>query len=123
MQPFVIPVKGLKAGESVFHWTAGREFFGTFGNSEIQDADLEVEARVLNEDFGIECECSVEGSVTVLCDRCLGELRLPVSVSFSVEGVYDLAQDIYDEVCVSLPMIKVHPEGECDGDTVKFLSK
>ena len=123
MQPFVIPVKGLKAGESDFLWKADGKFFEAFGNSEIRDADLEIRVHVTNEDFEIEAACGVEGTVTVLCDRCLGDLTLPVCVSFATEGVFDLTQDIYDEVCLSLPMTKVHPEGGCDEGTVRFLSK
>lgn len=123
MQPFVIPVKGLKDGVNEFHWHADGEFFGTFGNSDIRDADLNIDVSVSNLDFEIEGECRVEGTVTVLCDRCLGELLIPVDLSFEVEGTFDLNQDIYDEVCLSLPIVKVHPEGECDEETVKYLSK
>ncbi len=123
LQPFVIPVKGLKAGENDFLWKADGKFFEAFGNSEIQDADLDIRVHVVNEDFGIEADCSIDGTVTVLCDRCLGELEIPVSVEFSSEGVYDLNQDIYDEVCLSLPLTKVHPDGGCDEGTIRFLSK
>ena len=93
-------------------------------------------------------DLDIEGTVVVACDRCLGELTLPVSVhpSFSVkfgeaaEGKasaadgdreiiflpesdtdMDLSQVIYDYVCTSLPMLRVHPEGECDPGTVKYL--
>ena len=123
MQPFVIPVKGLKDGVNEFHWHADREFFESFGNSEIRDADLDIGVSVANSGFEIEGECRVEGTVKVLCDRCLGELILPVDLAFEVEGTFDLNQDIYDEVCLSLPIVKVHPDGECDSETVKYLSK
>ena len=97
----------------------------------------------------IGLDLDIEGSVTVTCDRCLGDLVLPVSVHprFSVkfgqepasaEGApaegdreivflpetdteMDLSQLVYDYVCISLPMSRVHPEGECDPDTVKYL--
>ena len=123
MQPFIIPVKGLKAGSSEFHWHAGGEFFGSFGNPDILDADLAVEVSVVCDGPGIEASCRIEGTVTVPCDRCLAPLVLPVSVSFETEDTYDLNQDIYDEVCLSLPIIRVHPEGGCDEDTLKYLSK
>ena len=93
-------------------------------------------------------DLDIEGTVVVACDRCLGELTLPVSVqpSFSVkfgdtsegnasavdgdrEIIFlpesdtdmDLSQIVYDYVCTSLPMLRVHPEGECDPATVKYL--
>ena len=35
----------------------------------------------------------------------------------------DMGQTLYDLVCVSLPMCKVHPEGECNPDALARLSK
>jgi uncharacterized metal-binding protein YceD (DUF177 family) len=36
---------------------------------------------------------------------------------------WDLSQAVYDYVCLSLPIQRVHPEGECNPDTVRFLSQ
>ncbi|MBO4756854.1 MAG: DUF177 domain-containing protein, partial [Bacteroidales bacterium] len=33
----------------------------------------------------------------------------------------DLGQIVYDYVCTSLPLSRVHPDGECDPETVKYL--
>ena len=89
-------------------------------------------------DVTVKCDrCT--GDVTVKCDRCLADLKIPVDIQvpFSVmfssyaedaeEGVsdevilldgssseIDLGQIIYDYVNLSLPIKKVHPEGECD---------
>ena len=35
---------------------------------------------------------------------------------------WDLSQAVYDFVCLSLPLQRLHPEGECDPNTVRFLS-
>ena len=88
--------------------------------------------------------------MTVACDRCLEDLQLPVeahpafSVKFGEEASseeemregsreilflsasdaeLDLSQAIYDYVCLSLPMQRVHAEGECNPDTVRFLGQ
>ena len=93
-------------------------------------------------------DVDIEGTVVVACDRCLGDLELPVSVSpsfsvkfgeapedksFGAEGDreilflpesdtdMDLSQIVYDYVCTSLPLSRVHPEGERDPETVKYL--
>lgn len=123
MQPFVIPVKGLKDGSNHFDWHADGEFFKTFETSEILDADLQISVDVDNEETGIDVKCRIDGTVVVICDRCLENLTLPVHTSFDGEGNLDLNQDIYDYVCISLPMQRVHPEGECNEDTLKYLSK
>lgn len=123
LHPFVIPVKGLAPGKNHFEWAAGREFFELFENSDIIDADLKISVDADSGDFSLAVECRIEGHVTVICDRCLENLELPVSTSFEEEDVYDLTQDIYDFVCLSLPMQRVHPEGACNEETLKYLSK
>ena len=123
LQPFVISVKGLKPGESHLDWHADGEFFAAFENSEIKDADLNISVDIFNDEFEIKVKCGIEGSVTVTCDRCLEDLVLPVRTSFEEDETLDLNQDIYDYVCISLPMQRVHPEGECNEETVKYLSK
>ena len=128
MQPFEIPVKGLKNGKNVFHGHSDGSFFAGFGNSEILDADLAIEAEVDFEDYSLSVACRIDGSVVVACDRCLEDLTLPVRTAFARDDygdvrILDLSQDIYDEVCVSLPLRKVHPDGACNAETLKYLSK
>jgi uncharacterized metal-binding protein YceD (DUF177 family) len=138
----------LASGRTDFRWHAGGQFFSGFENSEILDADLVVSARVEKSGRYVGVDLGIKGTVVVACDRCLGELSLPVSVhpSFSVkfgevpedmssaeeggrEIIFlpetdtdmDLAQVVYDYVCTSLPLSRVHPDGECDQETVKYL--
>ena len=128
MQPFVVKLTSLAPGKSRFEWHAGPEFFETFGNTEILDADLEVTARLHNHGLTVDAACEIAGSVTVACDRCLEDLVIPVETSFGEtytpeSDELDLGQDVYDYVCISLPLQRVHPEGECNQETTKYLSK
>ena len=82
MQPFIVNLKGLSRGESRFEWEAGAEFFESFGNEDILDAQVRAEATVVNKGARIEVSCSLEGSVTVPCDRCLDDLVLEFSTGF-----------------------------------------
>ena len=150
MQPFIVPLSGLPSGRTGFRWHAGGQFFSGFDNSEILDADLLVGVGVDKSGRYVGVDLDIEGTVVVACDRCLGDLEIPVSVhpSFSVkfgEGAgepagaeeggrevivlpetdtdLDLSQTISDYVCISLPISRVHPEGECDPETVKYLNR
>ena len=144
---FIIPLSGLAAGQTDFLWKVGKEFFESFDNTEILEA--EIVARVVVEKSGryTGVDCEVEGSVTVECDRCLEALELPVNTSISLSVKYgegesssdphegerevvfvseddaqlDMSQIVYDYICVSLPMQRHHDEGECDPDTVRYL--
>ena len=128
MQPFVVELTSLAPGTNRFEWHAGAEFFESFGNADILDADLEVTAHVVCHGLTAEVACEIAGSVTVACDRCLEDLVIPVDTSFGESympdgGELDLSQDVYDYVCISLPLQRVHPEGECNQETTKYLSK
>ena len=128
LQPFVVKLTQLASGKSRLDWHAGAEFFEIFGNTEIFDADLEVTADVVNHGLTVDAACEIRGSVTVACDRCLEDLVIPVETSFeesyTPEGdELDLGQDVYDYVCISLPIQRTHPEGECNQETTKYLSK
>ena len=77
---FIIPLNGLTAGENMFFWHAGKEFFDSFENSEILDAQLDIETSVEKSGRYVGVDCTVSGRLVVECDRCLEELVLPVDL-------------------------------------------
>ena len=145
---FIIPLNGLAAGESRFSWHAGKEFFEAFENTEILAADLDIEvvAEKSGRYLGIDCE--VDGKVVVECDRCLEDLDIPIETDIMLSVKYgseensedhqegerevlfvpqdeaelDLSQIIYDYVCLSLPMQRVHEDGGCNPEALKYYS-
>ena len=144
---FIIPLNGLATGKNEYSWTVGKGFFESFENAEIIDAELNAVAVVEKSGRYIGVDCNIEGTVTVECDRCLERLDLPVEteVCLSVkygneepsddmqdgerevifvredEAELDMSQIIYDYVCLSLPMQRVHEDGECNPETVSYL--
>ncbi|MBO4633980.1 MAG: DUF177 domain-containing protein [Bacteroidales bacterium] len=131
MKALIIPLNGWAAGERKFRFEADLEFFHMFDNTEILDAHVGVEVRVVkSSEQKVEASLHLKGNVTVPCDRCLEPLTIPVEANpsevFAPESVaeeWDLSQAVYDYVCLSLPMQRVHPEGECNPDTVRFLGQ
>ena len=143
-EDFVIELDGLKAGKRELQWHADGKFFGDFENSEILDADLDIGTCVEKIGERILVDSAVKGSVTVACDRCLADLKMGVDLEIALEIVFsdaaassegeretvllprdeegfDMGQVIYDYVCTSLPVVRTHPEGECDPEVVKYL--
>ena len=128
MNAIVIPLNGWAAGERKFRSHADLEFFQAFDNTEILDADVDVEIRVVKKERKVEADLHLSGTVTVSCDRCLEPLAVPVEANpsevlkpESLAEDWDLSQAVYDYICLSLPLQRVHPEGECNPDTVRFL--
>ena len=145
---FIIPLNGLTAGENLFSWQAGKEFFESFENTEILDAHLDADVRVEKSGRYIGVDCDVRGEVTVECDRCLDELDMPIDVEIRLSVKYgseesseepqpgerevifvpdtdaelDMSQIIYDYVCLSLPMQRTHAPGGCNPLAMKYYS-
>ena len=136
-----IEIRGLSYGEHPFRFKVDGSFFEAYENDTVSDADLDVSAVVTKEHGRMALDLSITGNVTVKCDRCLADLTVPVDIQvpFSVmfssyaadadadgDGAdevilldsdsadIDLSQIIYDYVSLSLPIKKVHPDGQCD---------
>jgi len=141
----MIPLNGLAAGRNAFLWHVGKAFFGDFDNTDILDADIRVDAVLVKAGGDLLIDLAMDGAVCVICDRCLSKVTLKVQAaprfvirfdpsSPEMEGdrevlvpedpsVLDLHQAVYDYVYMSLPIQRVHPEGECDPQTVRYLSR
>lgn len=143
---FIIPINGLAAGENHFFWQAGKEFFEGYDNTEVIDAQLDIDASAEKSGRYIGVDCDIQGWLVVECDRCLEELKMPIDVAvrlsvkfgeadsseeiqdgerevifLSVDNAdLDMSQIVYDYVCTSLPMQRVHKEGECNPEAMKY---
>ena len=147
-QDIIIPVKGLPFGESSFRFEIGEPFFQAFENSQIKDADCSVRVQVVRHQTLLEIVCQVTGFVVVECDRCLEDLTLKVDIAPRLtvgfgnveveengdgdedvlvidrsQQELDLNQFVYDYVCLSLPLVKVHPEGKCNPEMLRYISE
>ena len=118
MQPFVIPLSGLTQGGTQFKWRADGKFFGNSGNSEILDADLEVDVHVEKASRFFGVDCTIAGKVTVLCDRCLEELELPVDTGFKLSVKFGESAETADAGDREIVMI---PDGSSELDLSQFV--
>lgn len=134
-----IGIRGLSNGKHTFSFKVDGSFFEAYESDIVSDADLDVNALIVKENGRMSLDLGITGEVTVKCDRCLADLKIPVDVRvpFSVmfsscaedaeEGIsdevilldsssseIDLSQTVYDYVNLALPIKKVHPEGGCD---------
>ena len=145
MSEIIIPLHGLSKGSQEFEFKLDDRFLDEFGNGVVNGVDGAAHFAVERKGSWIEIVCAVEGEAKVECDRCLEDLYLPVdteqklTVRFDadpeevvndddntiilVDGTseIDLGQTVYDFICLSLPLQKVHPEGECNMETVSKI--
>lgn len=137
-----IQFSGLKSGRYEYNYILDSGFFRSFENEELCDGNVEFAVNLEKNERHLLINFTFKGIIKSTCDRCLGELEIPVEgeqtlcvkfsdtetsededVVFLPEDAYqiDLAQWMYEYVAISLPMLKVHPEGECDPEMVKFI--
>ena len=137
---YAIAWKGLKNGTYRFDFKVDNALFEAYGSTDIKDGDLSVGVTLERGESMLSLQTVIRGTVTVACDRCLEDCRLPVAfdgtllVRFSdevadydgevmwispAEGEVSLAQYIYESIVLSLPYQRVHPEGMCNPDMLE----
>ena len=132
---FKVPLKSLSKGLHTFTFHLDKDFFVNMESTDIHDADVNVtlSVNVLDELYSLEFQ--FEGTVTLLCDRCLDDLIFPIGTSYRIDvkygddycdesdtlleirwGDHDLnvAYMIYDTVSLEIPIKHVHPMGKCN---------
>lgn len=141
----MVQIKGLSPGKHLFEYPVGTDFFKSFDNQRIQEADLTVKVELEKRPAGtIDLFIDIAGSVTVPCDRCLDDVIVPVATKEALtvrqadvddpdhedniillrenEGEFDLSQHIYDFVCLSLPLMTTHAKGKCNKEMISRLN-
>lgn len=148
LKEFVINFGSLPNGEHEFDFEIDDSFFQHFDNSIIQKGNVDVLVVMEKKETMLLLDFTMEGVVTVPCDRCLEDLDLDIEgyneliVKFGEEGEesseevvvlspkeyeLDVAQYIYEFLSVMIPMRNVHDEEEngqgCDPEVLKEIEK
>ena len=140
---FLIPVSGLALGVHNFKFDIKDEFFADLDYSEVKQGQVTVELEVTREEMMMTLNFQLEGQVLVTCDRCAEEFFIPiqseqvfyikfgadeadesddVAVVPAEEHAYDVRSLIYEYIILSIPIHRVHPEGECNPRVMALLS-
>lgn len=140
----LIDLRQASKSESALQISLSDDFFTLIGQDEISGGHLAV--NILVKEQAYECfvvNLSVEGEVTVPCDRCMEALTLPIEAEGDVKVYagdsdyvtdddvktpigggykYDLAWDIFETTLLSLPLQRVHDIEDCNPEMVAMLS-
>lgn len=99
LDPFLIPVTGLKPGNHLFDFRIDASFFSQFEYGEIKEGLVEVRLEIMKEAKHMDINFHIKGKVVVPCDRCSD----PVMIS--IEGDRKLIakfgneyQEVSDEI-------------------------
>ena len=148
---FSIPFKGLKQGKHELEMEITNRFFSDFEESEIAKGNLVANIILEKTSTFLKLDIHILGEVEVTCDRCLEQFNIKVDtngtlyVKFSEreanesedddiifllpsESELDIKQPLFDWICLSLPVRRVHPNDKkgkplCNPEMLKRLEE
>ena len=146
---YVIEFGSLTKGEHEFDFEVSDSFFQEFENSIVQHGHVDVLVVLEKKDQLLLLDFTLQGTVTVTCDRCLDNYELEIEgyselivklgdhheeesdevIMIPVtEHQLDLAQFIYEYISVLIPMRNVHPDADdgsstCNPEIIREIEK
>ena len=124
---YIVDLKRLPVGTHLFDFQLDSDFFASLEKSEILSGEVAAKA-VLNlreEDYRLNI--AVQGTVFVVCDRCLDPMPLDIndeqeifsedeemSNDKSQMSNLDLSWLAYEIVSINIPIVHSHQPGECN---------
>jgi len=140
-----IKFSGLKNGKHQYRFHLNRSFFDNFDYDEFEKCDIDILINFNKSDNLLEFNISTQGTVNVPCDisgehfdqNIEGQLDFIIKFGESYNDDredliiipynshrYNIAQQIYESVILSIPAKRVHPEvisGKMATENTKFI--
>lgn len=141
---YKLPLKSLSVGTHEFDYKLDKAFFANMEYGDVRDADLDVHLAVEHRNDIYRLHFDIRGTITLLCDRCLDDLVLPVDTTYDINVEYgddynddsddlliipqgdndlNVAYMLYDTVVLAIPIKHVHPLGKCNRAMSALLKK
>lgn len=141
---FKLSLKSLPVGTHKMEYHLGKEFFSNMESADVRDADIAVSLTLDHRNDIYDLTFKFHGSVTVLCDRCLDEMDLPIDTEYHIvvrygdsynddsdefleipdsENYLNVAYMLNDTVALAIPIKHVHPLGKCNRTMSALLKK
>ena len=149
LKDYTIAFKGLSDGQHEFIYNLNDAFFGQFESSLVETGALKAKVGLLKSQTMLSFTFEIRGTVESVCDKCLGALEIPVRykgkllVKFGAEydepsedivviphddSEINVAQWLYEFICISLPIRHVHQKDKdgklaCDPEMLEKLNQ
>ncbi len=140
LKEFEIPFRGLQDGLHEMEYHLRNNFFSVFDKPLITDADVNVQVELDRRPSMMILDIEFSGDFPATCDRCLNDIRIPISgehqliikfiegesneddVIYLDDGVHvlNIAQYLYECIIVAIPLSKVR---DCETDEYKYCNK
>ncbi len=131
LRPYDIKFTGLKNGKHQFNYEIDKSFLDRFPYNEVEDCKVDVDVEMNKSDTMLEFSIKSKGTVKVPCDISneLYDQQIEGDFDFIVkfgeeynderedliiipygDFSYNVAQQIYENIVLNIPLKKVHPD-------------
>lgn len=144
LKEYNVPLTGLKAGDHIYRYDAGPDFFKHFENSPIEAGQFHIEITLDRRPDMATLDFRIKGTYSCNCDRCLVKIDLPIKQTGELILKFEEGEDtdevifldpqtsewnaskvIYELICLAKPLINVYDcKGKpCDQEVLKKLDE
>lgn len=141
---YIIDLTNVEKDELRFDYSLDNAFFTELDQTEITEGKVDVSLLVKKVSSSFEFIFNLKGYVIVPCDRCLAELKFPIETGRELlvkfgdqaedvdddliivsdeERKLDVAWLLYEFILLSLPIMRVHEEGQCDPAMLSYIAE
>lgn len=111
---YIIQFGGLPVGLHDYEFDVNDTFFQKTENSEVQNADIQINATLTKQNNLLQMHFNVSGTVGVACDRCLKHFDFPIYAEGDLVIKHGNPSESTDEILVI-------PEGQEEFDVSHYL--
>lgn len=111
---YIIQFGGLPVGLHDYEFDVTDAFFNKVENSEVQKADIQVEATLTRQNNLLQMHFNISGTVGIDCDRCLKYFNYPIDAEGDLVIKHGNPAESTDEILVI-------PEGQEFFDVSHYL--
>ena len=140
---YKIDLRGMREVDASYDLNVDNDFFAHIDGPEVQKGKVQVKLDVHRSVDVYEMSFTIDGTIVVICDRCLDEMDLDIHTTGKLqvklgadygeqgdiviipeaEGIINVAWYIYEFVALAIPMKHVHAPGKCNKEMSGKLSK
>jgi uncharacterized protein len=141
---YSINIVGLSNKQHHFHYEFGDEFFRKYGSDLVSEGTFRVDLMVDKHETFLEGEFKIKGTARLVCDRSLEPFDFPIENTHKIVFKYgdkdeeitdeiviihretatlELGQYIYEFINLAIPLKRLHPRFQDEGEDESDLSE
>lgn len=138
-----ISLKDITDDSKVFEYVLDDVYFKKIDSPEVQKGNVKAKITVKKKVNFFELHFDIDGIILIPCDRCLDDMKQPVSYKEKLqvkfgnkfseedevviipesEGAINVAWFLYEFIVLNIPIKHVHAPGECNKTMVTKLKR